>query len=179
MNKFKSGDKVKVVSSVLKTYWYSDKIGEVFTLYNYIPGFGWNVVGDSCSYLKECDVELVKEKEEMQFDMKKNPWFIRVNNKEEFEAAKEWVKSQGIKFKFSEDWYDQIIAVESDGFALCIRTEAGEKILNKNEIKLTFKTVIDSVEYPTIESEQDKKIKELQETIETAKRQIEELKSIK
>jgi hypothetical protein len=45
----------------------------------------------------------------------------------------------------------------------------------RKEIKLTFKTVIDSVIFPEVETEQEKKLKELEETIKKAQDQIKEL----
>jgi len=44
------------------------------------------------------------------------------------------------------------------------------------EIKLTFKTTIDSVTFPEVETEQQIKMKQLQETIDKAAKQIKELK---
>lgn len=191
MSKFKIGDKVKCIDGT-----YKDTL--ILTVSHIEPDEDGNSKYDLLGFTEDGHVrgewyayhfEIVKEKEEMQFDMKKSPWFIRVNNKEEFEAAKEWVDSQGIVWT---DW------VKDKGFnseigGLCSNlhnldnyywlsheeTESSESLYGREEIKITFKTIIDSVEYPTIETEQDKKIKELQETIEKAQQQITELKGLK
>jgi hypothetical protein len=46
------------------------------------------------------------------------------------------------------------------------------------EIKLTFKTTIDSVQYPEMETEQQVKMKQLQETIDKAARELKELREM-
>lgn len=62
-NKFKAGDKVRIASCFSSSYWYADKIGEVFTILG--PSeFGYYVeeklVGYATYSVKECDIELVR-----------------------------------------------------------------------------------------------------------------------
>ena len=192
MSKFKENDKVKVVSCLQPTYWYANKIGQEFTLNEYNASFGWSIKEDYRAHLKECDIVHVQEKEEMQFDgktfnLKTQPWFIRVNNEEEFEAVNKWVK-ENAEYELFTPYFDGMVAIsntddEGDVWVRLMYVKDGSRIVRSNitchEIKVNFKTVIDSVEFPIVESEQQKKIRELQETIETAKRQIEELKELK
>lgn len=49
---------------------------------------------------------------------------------------------------------------------------------SRKEIKLTFKTTIDSVEYPVVKSKEQIKIEELQETIDKAARELKELREM-
>lgn len=130
--------------------------------------------------------KLVKEeKEEMQFDMKgfdlkAAPWFIRVANEQEYNAVREWVKDKGFKFIYSGDWYTGcegiIYDAEIDGGKV-YRLDAEDDINTLHEIKLTFKTVVDSVTLPEVKTEQQKQIEELEKTILLAKQQIETLKN--
>lgn len=144
-----------------------------------------NADGKEGAYLSLTKVKKVV-KEKKVFDLKTNPWFIRVNNKEEFEAAISWAEEKGLKWDKIHREYNK--SIKAIGTCLSFpEVQVIYYLLNndnfcqgaREEIKITFKTIIESVEYPEIETEQDKKIRELQETIEIAKRQIEELKGIK
>lgn len=180
MSKFKVGDEVVCVN----TGGSKLTVGKKYKVYD-ITRNDVEVInddGDDCYYYLS-SFELVQEKEQM-FDMKTNPWFIRVNNEQEFEAAKEWVEVQGVNWT---DWVKDK-SFNSEIGALCsnlydfdnyywlghdeVETQA---LYGRKEIKLTFKTVVDSVEYPVLESEQQKKIRELKETIEKASAQIAEI----
>lgn len=132
----------------------------------------------------DCVVKLVKEeKEEMQFDMSKEPWFIRYSNKEEFKLVDEWVKenygdSLGV-------FYQNTMAMTNidqsgiiRGNVMWLNEEHIKSGPERHEIKLTFKTVIDSVTFPEVKTEQQKQIEELEKTILLAQQQIEELKKI-
>jgi len=100
MRKFKVGDKVKCIDDAYKdtliltvSHIESDEDGN--SKYDLL-GFteDGHVRGEWCAY----HFELVKEKEEMQFDMKTQPWFIRVNNEQEFEAAISWAEEKDLKW---------------------------------------------------------------------------------
>lgn len=187
---FKKGDKVKIVSCEKSTYWYADKIGKVFEVEGVSPWLGPYIYEnlnqkriDLKSYLVEGDIEFVKEeKEEMQFDMKKEPWYIRVANEQEFNAACDWVKSKGLDFKYSGNYFKGLTAISnymaSDGsiYEYIHRRDVEDDLSEYKEIKLTFKTVIDSVTFPEVKTEQQKQIEELEKTILLAKQQIETLK---
>lgn len=129
--------------------------------------------------------KLVKEeKKEMQFDMHSKPWFIRVNNEQEYDAAVNWVKSKGLDFKYNGGYFKGLAAIsnylELDGSIddSIYRCDIGDDLSKYHEIKFTFKTVIDSVTFPEVKTEQQKQIEELERTILLAQQQIEELKKI-
>lgn len=56
-----------------------------------------------------------------------------------------------------------------------------DAVAGYKEIKFTFRNIlaIDSIEFPTVESERDKKIRELKETIDKAQEQIKQLEEMK
>jgi len=130
--------------------------------------------------------KLVEEKP--QFDLKKNPWFIRTGTKEKSEAAQKWLFEHGMSWSgargnvilnFGEDY---LVNVSGNGYV-------GEYVMwcsdssphaSAKEIIMEFETVVKSVTYPVLETEsakkaQDKKIKELKETIDKAQQQLEEM----
>ena len=183
MFKFKRGDKIIIVSSKFPNVWYSTKLGETFVIDdlrtnqygNYYRGSGFR-----CG-VYESDLELVKEEEEVKFDMKKEPWFVRYSNEEEFKLIDEWVKENyGDSLGM---FYQNAVAmtnINQDGFIPGNIMWLNEDHINsgpvRHEIKFTFKTVIDSVTFPEVKTEQQKQIEELEKTISLAKQQIEQLK---
>lgn len=186
MSKFKKGDRVRVVSAQREAYWYSEKIGKVYTLKGYAWDFGWEVEERPRSCLREEDIELVQENK-MKFDMKTQPWFIRVNSKEEFEVAKAWVIFQ-VGEKFYPDFTNYFNNIK--GFANCYDGRLLGRVawyneghiqeavkIGVKEIKLTFKTVVDSVEWPEVETEAQKELAKLQQQIEELSAQAEKLKA--
>lgn len=174
---FKIGDKVRVKSAELPTYWYASRIGEVFTLVEYDKSNDDWLVEEADAYLGVDDIELVS-----QFDLKKNPWFIRTGTKEKSEAAQKWLFGQGMDWMCNDSVVyardNQVLSnVSRIGdvepfFMWCID---GEPHKPAKEIILEFETTVKSVTYPSIEIEQCKKIKELKETIDKAQQQLEEM----
>jgi hypothetical protein len=172
MSKFKKGDKVIRVNKG-----FSDmKVGDKGTVVKYIS---------TGVYLEEFvgghdpdNLKLIEENK-MKFDMKKEPWFIRYNNEEEFNLVQEWLdKNYGEPMDCHYVSYSKYItnAAESGYLFETPKYGRNEKIESyAKEIKLTFKTIVDSVEWPEVESEAQKKIKELEQTINSAKVQIEQL----
>lgn len=155
-----------------------------------------NADGKEGAYLDIKFVKKIVQEKEMKsgaFNLKTNPWFIRVNSKEEFEAAKEWVKSQtGDTYNFFTDYYSDTAGFSNYyngkllGRIAWYNNSHVEEALKEsvNEIKLTFKTVIDSVEYPVVKelrspSERDLKIEELEQSIKEAQERLNELKEMK
>lgn len=125
-----------------------------------------------------------EEKEEMKFDMnsfdlKTNPWWIAVRNREEYELVQNWLL---------ENYGTKCIAEYSREFKYLTNTGCGGRVEKSwvmhgsadkpehQEIKLNFKTVVDSVTFPEVKTEQQKQIEELEKTILLAKQQIETLK---
>lgn len=139
-------------------------------------------------YMFSYRLKLVKEeKEEMKFDMKKEPWYIRINSKAESKAVQEWLFSKGLGWTTRNapdltvkyENYKFICNIFTDGIVISslLKTNSqGEIHESAKEIKPTFKAVVDSVTFPEVKTEQQKQIEELEKTILLAKQQIETLK---
>lgn len=183
-SKFKVGAQVLCVNDKGYTNGYVVK-GAVYT----ITDKTWNdcdsdevSIIDVTSFPR--DFKLYKEKPVKQFDMRTQPWFIRVNNEQEFNLVQEWLEENfGTVPYFG--WYPQTKGLTNtnvDGkmYSDYVMWFCDDKNLNQNanEIKVNFKTIIDSVEWPVVESEKDKKIRELEETIKKAQEQIKELQKL-
>ena len=121
--------------------------------------------------------------EKPQFDLKKNPWFIRTGTKEKSEAAQKWLFEQGMSWSgargnvilnFGEDY---LVNVSGNGYVgkYVMWCSDSSPHASAKEIVLEFETVVKSVTYPVVETAQDKKIKELKETIDKAQQQLEEM----
>lgn len=186
MDKFKAGDKVKVVKSGLCTYWYANRIGDVFTLSSQISNGDWRGVEDRDGWLSTSDIELVKdEKETISEFLRGNKWFIRTGSPEEsklvqewlFEHGMEWIYGKNVQSRFNEQLLTNTDCVGEKGNFIMFSTDLEKK--NAQEIKLTFKTIVESVEIPVVESKEEaerkKKIQELKETIALAQKQLEEM----
>lgn len=188
MSKFKKGDKIKVVSSKRKFYWYSDKIGQEFIL-DGVDTLGPFIIDfdDNSCHFDESDIKLLQEKEmfDTNFDMKSQPWFIRVTNEQEYNAARKWLfENFGHYLDTGYASYMVGLSNTDDCGEICSyvmwMAEHALKTTEHYEIELSYKTVVDSVQYPQVETEQQKKVRELQETIEKAQKQIEDIqKSMK
>lgn len=118
-----------------------------------------------------------------KFDMKTMPWFIRANE-HNFAAVQSWlVENYGKLLPFSAFTVNVLTNMNSQGVVedRVMWSNNAECCLKHNcfEIKLTFKTVVESVEWPNVISEEDKKIEQLEESIRKAQEQLEELKKIK
>lgn len=180
--KFEVGDKVRRI----KESFNGMKVGDVGTVVE-IKYEGVLIKEfNSPAYCHDINnLELVEEEKEM-FDMHKNAWFINVNSDEECEAAQKWLFEQGIYWcnggkdvtnifaRSLTNFVDKNIGINKYGFLW----DANQAKPNKNihEIKLNFKTTVDSVEYPIIETEAQKKLKELEATAKQIQEQIQELK---
>lgn len=139
----------------------------------------------STSYFKLYEEEQEMKSNIEQFDMKTQPWYIRVNNEEEFNLVQEWLKDNFGKclnqyFKKN----NMLLTNLSSNLGITDEVFWANNMdyvrsLNPKEIKFNLKIVIDSVVFPTVESEKDKQIRELQNTIELAQKQINRLKEMK
>lgn len=122
--------------------------------------------------------ELVKEAP--TFNLKTSPWFIRVNNKEEFNTINEWLEVNfGARLlSVYSKYLNYLTNTEANGFVVNRVMWSTEKSKGTKEIKLSIKTktTIDSVEYPEVKTQQEVDIEELEATIELAKQQILKLK---
>jgi hypothetical protein len=188
MNKFKAGDKVKVVSAERDTYWYASKIGNIYTLKS-LDGEDWVVRETRFGVLAACDLELVEnEKETISKFLKENKWFIRTGSPEKsklvqqwlFEHGCEWLHGKNVQSVFNEtsltntDW-----AGEKGNFIL-FSTALDKK--NAQEIKIEYATIVASVQLPEVapkKTEAQLQIEKLEATIAQAAAQIQQLKEIK
>ena len=128
---------------------------------------------------------LVKEEPKQMFNIKSDPWFIRVNSEQEFEVIQDWLQENyGEKIRANYGTHMKWLTnTQCDGHInskLLVMHGRGNPLetTSRKEIKLTFKTTIDSVEYPVVESEQQIKMKQLQETIDKAARELKELREM-
>lgn len=170
--------------------WYNADVGSEWRIgeQTYIPGCQLAIA----EVLKNlADFEIVEEGKPM-FEMKTMPWYIRVNSEAEFNAAEAWLlenygKNLGLKY------YGYMKALTNafkdghvpDGDVMYVGDISLETYLSSGkvkEIKLTFKTTVDKVEYPAVESkeqlEKKETIEKLERNIEEAKRQIAKLKGM-
>lgn len=163
---FKIGDIVRCTSQSY-TYifeWAQYVVSEVEEGYHgtNIRLTDWSGLMLDCWYPSE-DFELIEQKKEeksTEFDILNTPWFIRVKDEEEFEIAKEFLKSIGFFFSYGVQYEaGTVIANRSAtgevlpfGKQALIRTPFTK---GKKEIKLNFKTekVLDYVQYPKVQYE--------------------------
>lgn len=186
MNKFKQGDKVKCNRSL----WSGVGVGDVLEVKdNFTTTDGLWYAGEgfvNTKWLNRADrrlFELVPETP--MFDMKTTPWYIRVNSQAEFDAAVNFALAQGCRENRYNSAYlpnvtraigtslrdDDLFLFDTEQF-YWLGEDSLTEVLGRHEIKITFKTVVDKVEYPAVESETQKQIRELKETIEKAQQQI-------
>ena len=189
MREFNIGDKVVCVCRN-DDNWY--KIGSEFTIRS--DSFVDRTDDEVCYLVEEFSnnkiwiqgnhFELIKEEPKQMFNIKTDPWFIRVNSEEEFEVIQDWLEENyGCSLITS---YNPAIEYLTNTSCTGQTEEAfvmhgaGDPLKKKTrkEIKLTFKTTIYSVEYPVVETEQEIKMKQLQETIDKAARELKELREM-
>lgn len=128
----------------------------------------------------------------MKIDLKRDRWFIRINSVEESIAAEEWLFEQGITRCNGVDrpveknevkvltnyWLNSSQEINPAGFMFSQAPYYNGYRDSEYEIKLTFKQKlsVSDVIYPTKDSPQQAKIRELEETINKAQQQIKQLK---
>lgn len=174
--------KVKVIKANLLSYWYADKIGEVFDVVDYSninqPTFAYHV--KDCKEGKlfnKDDVEIINEENQM-FDMKKEKWFIRTPDEATYNDVYAWLQEQGFHFGWTgyahEGWEEGMQVIGSwpydceneDRLRIGnVKSSNYFSDLRHKEIKLTFKTIVDSVEYPETKSAEQIQLEVLQEKI--------------
>lgn len=183
MNKFKAGDKVKVVSAERDTYWYASKIGNTYTLKSF-DGEDWVVKEIDFGVFAACDLELVEdEKETTSKWLRENKWFIRTGSPEKSKLVQEWLFEHGygwfICMNNISDFNEKYLTNTSDaeGLSKYIMHGNGYKDPTQ-EIILEFQTTIKSVKLPeeAKPTAQQLKIAELEQTIQIATQQIQKLK---
>lgn len=126
--------------------------------------------GEYNQWLKEIENRRNKVKE---YDMKTNPWFIRINNKEEHAAVVEFLKEKGYDDNVIPSYNSNINALVNsfsrgswlDGDVMWSST-AGKYLDDvRKEIVVNFKSTlsVDKVVYPDVESPTQQKMRELEE----------------
>lgn len=175
---FKKGDKVRRTEASITN---GMNVGQVYVVAQDQVGFSSLKIEGFAAGFDPDYFDLVEEK----FDVTKHPWYIRVNSPEESKAAQDWLFSQGCSWGVGEKEYrhtgEKSITNDNGGARLFWGSQASVESKQEKgvpEIKLTFKTqiVVDKVVLPVVESPQQKQIRELEETIQKATQQIEQLK---
>jgi hypothetical protein len=115
--------------------------------------------------------------------MKTQPWFIRFSSVEEAALVDEWLEENfGSTLNLYSNNIIGVTNTDNDGNAsndyLYWVDESALTKTKRHEIKLNFKTIIDSVEWPSFRSEKDLKIEELEKTIAEAQKKLQELKEM-
>jgi len=122
---------------------------------------------------------------ENQFNVKKDPWYIVVKNRQESKLVQSWLFEQGLQWKAGGAKHDhlneRVLTNDNGGDRICHASFGvieKKKAKGSKELKFSFKQTltIDKVTMPEVESPQQKQIKELEETIRKAAEQIEQLK---
>lgn len=191
--------KVKVIKANLPTYWYAERVGEVFEVVDVSSntlcpelGFVFKSTDEQTQrYFDLDDVEIVKEEKQM-FDMKKEKWFIRTPTDEVCQAVQLWLFGQGFEWQqygkqvmFLNDEHTCAIHNHHDYKEQTIWRNPNneweiEELVKSNykEIKLTFKTIVDSVEYPETKSAEQLQLEVLQGKIAELNREAEKLQKL-
>jgi len=190
MYKFRAGDKVKIVKATLSSYWYADRIGDVFTLSSQVGNGNddWRVVEDRNGFLSESDIELVQdEKEPISKFLRDEKWFIRTGSVEKSKLVQEWLFEHGMEWLYGkklQSGFKDTMLTNTDCAGnkekyIMFSTALEKK--NAQEIKIEFETVVKSVQLPEAPkpTEQQLKIEQLQATIDKAQKELKELKELK
>jgi hypothetical protein len=151
------------------------KKGEIYTVHKTNGTKCVEIVEDMARFYEATNFEPVVE-----FDMHKNPWFIRINNLQEFNVTQQWLEANfGCNLRCN--YYGTYIAFLTNKMepGVCgsrVLWSSGEP--EGKEIKLSFQTIIDKVEWPVVESATQIKIRELEESAKKLQEQIAEIKTL-
>lgn len=119
------------------------------------------------------------------FDLKNDKWFIRVETEQQCLAVQEWAFEQGLSWAGCQTLrgdfrsWDKPCAIGHGHFGGSSLGQARIQYWIDNghhQIDVSFKTTVDKVNLPEVESKQQKQIRELEATVAEAQRQIQELK---
>lgn len=177
--------KVKVIKAGLGSYWYADKLGEVFeVVVNNNGSWDYKEVGSPGvnRYFDKDDVEIIKEVP--MFDIKKDKWFIYTPTHEISKLVQNWLFDQGFVWQHHEDTsirYTSSLYLKLSPYttgAFCHTDSIDLKHDTAKEIKLTFKTVVDFVEFPETKSEEQKQLDILMQQITDLQKQAEKLQGV-
>lgn len=101
------------------------------------------------------DYRAKKAKAAPKFDLKTQPWFIKTETPEKYVAAQEWLFSKGLVWRGGDNWVSEyyrhyLTNVTLESGEIEERFMRGDHISPKaQEIKLTYKTTVTDVEWPT------------------------------
>lgn len=180
MIKFKVGDKVVRASNPTLAI----EVGAIDAVVCCYSGGGITLANHPSTFtFKDYYFELYKEEPKVkQFDIKKDAWFISTPTEESSKLAQEWLFDQGLIWQGYEDTNIHLAhtkALMSSNYTkgeFCWSGPVG--IIDKPEIILTYKTVIDTITFPVLEepeSEAQKQLKVLKEQIAELSKQAEVL----
>lgn len=121
------------------------------------------------------------------FDMKTQPWFIKINSQEEFDLVQEWlIENYGKGLQCDWEGYFKKCGVTNTRSDMevspnCVMWAGENSEVHKyaNEIKFNFRKVIDNVEFPDVKSEQELEIERLTEIINQAQETLNKMKGEK
>ena len=181
--------KVKVIKATRQTYWYANKVGQEFEAEPYndtnCPDFIYRtyLANGDIKYFNKDDVEIIKENVHM-FDMKKERWFIRTPTPEISKLVQEWLFEQGSVWQYHKD--NQVRHTEReylmkspfDYNAFCFTGYIDLGYDSPKEIKLKFKTIVDSVEYPETFTPEQQQLAAVMEKLNQLKNEAEQLQAI-
>lgn len=180
MEKFKKGDIVRCVRPISSTNYLV--LGKNYTVEAFLSSIDMVVVQGLPYQWNACRFELVKR----EFCIKTDPWFIRINNEEEFNVAKQFLNNKGLAFSprggslcYNKSFKYLCLYEVGSTFTqtnVVVFGDNGEK-----EIKLTFKNTIelDKIEYPEVElpkSERQVEIKKIEEEMRKLADRLNKLK---
>lgn len=184
MSKFKAGDKVKYIGEDNEGLYVTTKL--VYTIKSddgyYVK---LNEIPQCHSYSPEKFALYVdKEKESTAKWLKENSWYIETGSPEKSELVQEWLFEHGYVWfikgsvpSYLESKYLCNVCIDGSIIGDILQTSNSQHIhKDAQEIILEFQTTIKSVKLPAVETEQEKKIRELQETIDKASAQIKAIK---
>lgn len=124
-----------------------------------------------------------------QFNLKTNPWYIVTKNAEDNAAAQRWLFAQGVSWCNGEsevsnsglilvnyhNMRNYAIDINNEGFMHTDDCDTLRRLGPQFELKLKFSVEVNDVlSYP--ETDIDRKIKSLEETIKNAQAEIDKLK---
>lgn len=171
---FNKGDTVKRVSG---GDYNGVVVGEEYTI-NAVSDHGIRLNGLRDTWYDEEHFELVR------FDMT-SKWFIRVGDSSHGAAVQKWLFDQGFKFNTHgattlRPNLQNVLITNGDGGGFIYTLSLDDAMLKiergAKEIVVHTALVVSNVIYPKNETTQEKKIRELEETIIKAQEQIKQLR---
>lgn len=174
MNEFKIGDKLRLKFDGLGPNVPANSV--LTCIEDDEPVDGFRLSGEEVSIRwansHKDYFELITGKESTAKWLKENAWFIRTGSPEKSFAVQEWLFDHGMEWHNGEqaffNYKEQYLGNVGDTFG----TSGGAG----KEVTLEFETIVKSFTLPAVETEQEKKIRELQETIDKASAQIKAIK---